>query len=262
MFFVRLKKFCQILFDLSLVSALFKGVAAGMEHSMVLKSLDCDYIVDVGANRGQFALAARKVFPNASIHSFEPLVEPLHIFKKVFNGDPNITLYPYAVGREKMISIIHVTKDDDSSSLLPIKQMQSDLFPGTLERETRQVMVYPLSQVLDSSRIPPASLLKIDAQGFEMEVLQGCEEILGKFSHLYIECSFVELYGGQALVHQVIAWLEERRFVLSSIHNLYYGRNGMAVQGDFLFSKKISDEFADLIPQNNKSIENTESDQG
>jgi hypothetical protein len=40
------------------------------------------------------------------------------------------------------------------------------------------------------------------------------------------------------LAHQIIAWLEERNFVLSSVHNLYYGKNGMAVQGDFLFTQK------------------------
>ncbi len=68
--------------------------------------------------------------------------------------------------------------------------------------------------------------------------LRGCEELLPKFSHLYIECSFVELYAGQALAPQVIAWLEERGFVLTSIHNLCYGKNGLAVQGDFLFTRR------------------------
>ena len=116
--------------------------------------------------------------------------------------------------------------------------MQSDLFPGATEKETRQVMVYPLSQLIDPASIPSASLLKIDVQGYELEVLQGCEDILQKFSHLYIECSFIELYEGQALAHQIIAWLEERNFVLSSVHNLYYGKNGMALQGDFLFSQR------------------------
>ncbi len=122
--------------------------------------------------------------------------------------------------------------------MLPITKMQSDLFPGAAEKETRQVMVYPLSQLIDPASIPPASLLKIDVQGYELEVLQGCEDILQKFSHLYIECSFIELYAGQALAHQIIAWLEERNFVLSSVHNLYYGKNGMAYKATFYFPKE------------------------
>lgn len=243
MFWGRFEKLSQIIRDTSLLSALLKGAVAGMEHSLVLKSFDCEYIVDVGANRGQFALISRKIFPRAKIHSIEPLEEPAQIFKNIFKNDPDIILYTCAVGREKSTAIIHITKDDDSSSLLPITKMLSDMFPGATEKQTRQVMVYPLSQLINPASIPLASLLKIDVQGFELDVLKGCEDVLQKFSYLYIECSFVELYKGQALAHQIISWLGERNFVLSSIHNLYYGKNGLSVQGDFLFSqRKIWDD--------------------
>jgi FkbM family methyltransferase len=242
MFWIKTLKLSQIISDPFFVFALLKGTAAGVEHKAVLHNLECECVVDIGANRGQFAIISRKVFPQARIHSFEPLAEPIQIFKKIFDHDSNVVLYPYAIGRERTTAAIHITKDDDSSSLLPITKMQSDMFPGSVEKDTRQVMVYPLSQIIDPASIPSASLLKIDVQGFELDVLQGCEDILQKFSHLYIECSFIELYEGQALAHQIIAWLEERNFVLSSVHNLYYGKSGLAVQGDFLFSKnKIKD---------------------
>lgn len=238
MIWLRLMKLIQILWDLFFVSALIKGAAAGTEHRLVLQGFNFDFIVDVGANRGQFALISRKIFPQAKIHSFEPLEEPAQIFQKIFGNDPNVILYPYAIGREKTTSTIHVTKDDDSSSMLPITKIQSSIFPGATEKETRQVTVLPLSQALGDISIPPASLLKIDVQGFELDVLQGCEDILNKFSHLYIECSFIELYEGQALAHQVISWLEQRNFILSGVHNLYYEKNGRAIQGDFLFTHR------------------------
>jgi FkbM family methyltransferase len=228
----------QIILDMSLFSALLKGAAAGVEHSSVLESFCCEYIVDVGANRGQFALIARKIFPRAKIVSFEPLEEPAEIFKKIFGSDPDVILHACAIGKAQMTAAIHVTRDDDSSSLLPITKAQSDLFPAATEKETRQVLVYPLSQLIDPASVSSASLLKIDVQGYELNVLQGCEDILQKFSHVYVECSFIELYKGQALAHQVIAWLEDRNFVFTSIHNLYYGKNGMAIQGDFLFSNR------------------------
>jgi FkbM family methyltransferase len=237
MLWLRLKKFFQIIRDSFFLSALLKGTAAGTEHRLVLQGLIIDFIVDVGANRGQFALVARKIFPKARIHSFEPLEEPAQIFKKIFGSDPIVTLHTCAIGREKTTATIHITRDDDSSSLLPITKTQSSMFPGATEKETRQVTVLPLSQALGTTSIPPASLLKIDVQGFELEVLKGCEDLLNKFSHLYIECSFIELYKGQALAHQIIAWLEQRNFVLSGIHNMYYEKNGKAVQGDFLFSR-------------------------
>ena len=55
------------------------------------------------------------------------------------------------------------------------------------------------------------------------------------FMYVYAECSFVELYTGQALAHDVIAWLRERGFSLSGVYNMGYDQNGRAVQGDFLF---------------------------
>jgi FkbM family methyltransferase len=237
MFFLRLKKLGQIILDPVLTGALLKGAAAGMEHAALLANLPCECVIDVGANRGQFALVARKVFPKAAIYSFEPLEEPARIYKKIFDQDPQVKLYHCAIGKEKISSTIYITRDDDSSSLLHPTKTQIDTFPGAAEKEIRQVSVYPLSQLIDPDSIPPASLLKIDVQGYELEVLQGCEDLLPKFSHLYIECSFIELYEGQALAHQIVAWLRNRNLVLSSIHNLYYGKNGMAIQGDFLFSK-------------------------
>ena len=238
MFWLRLMKLSQIILNPFLFSALLKGAAAGMEHKFVLQNLSCECVVDVGANHGQFALIARKVFPLAKIYSFEPLEEPAQIFKRIFGGDPNVTLHACAIGREKTTSTIHVTRDDDSSSLLPITKTQSGMFPGATEKETRQVTVLPLSQALGDTSIPPASLLKIDVQGFELDVLQGCEDILNKFSRLYIECSFIELYEGQALAHQIISWLEQRNFILIGVYNMYYQKNGMAVQCDFLFTQK------------------------
>jgi FkbM family methyltransferase len=242
MWWYKLIKLMHIICEPFFIRAMVKGAVAGTEHRLVLRRLNFDLIVDVGANRGQFALISRKIFPFAKVYSFEPLSEPIQIYKRIFDRDPNVILYPFAIGKEKKITTIYVTKDDDSSSLLPITKMQSNLFPGAVEKETRQVMVCPLSQLIDPVLIPPASLLKIDVQGYELDVLQGCEDILQYFSHLYVECSFIELYAGQALAHQILAWLEERNFILSGVHNLYYGKNGMSVQGDFLFTQKKNKE--------------------
>ena len=139
MLWLRLMKLWQIIFDPFLLLALMKGTAAGTEHKAVLKRLNLDFIADVGANRGQFALISRKIFPRAIIHSFEPLEEPAKIFKNIFGNDPDVTLHTYAIGREKTTATIHVTKDDDSSSVLPITKRQTNMFPGATEKETRRV---------------------------------------------------------------------------------------------------------------------------
>jgi len=241
MLFLRIRKLSQIIFDPSLISALMKGVAAGMEHSRILKNLHCETVVDIGANRGQFALIARRSLPEARIVSFEPLREPAALFRSVFHSDPNVTLHEFAIGPEEKSMTIYITEADDSSSLLPISSLQNHLFAGTLPKEERIIEVKPLNVVLHAKDVQPPALLKLDVQGFELEALKGCLSLLPLFSYIYVECSFVELYEGQSLAHEVISFLSEYGFSLSGIYNLFYDKRGVAIQGDFLFGKTSTD---------------------
>jgi len=238
MLWLRMKKLIQIIIDPSLVSALLKGVAAGMEHRPLLKNIKCEFIVDVGANRGQFTLVARKHFPKAKIVSFEPLKEPASIFRRLFLHDPQVVLHEIAIGPEEKEMAIHVSRQDDSSSLFPITARQNLLFPGTAEKEVRTVQVKPLDAVLSALDIKSPALLKIDVQGFEREALQGCKSLLNSFSYIYVECSFVELYAGQSLAYEVISFLSEFGLTLCGVYNLSYDKNGITIQGDFLFEKR------------------------
>ena len=51
----------------------------------------------------------------------------------------------------------------------------------------------------------------------------------------------MELYAGQSLAHEVISFLNEYGFILSGVYNLYYDKQGVAIQGDFLFIKRSSE---------------------
>ena len=212
------------------------GVIAGSEHRYILK-LSLSTIIDIGANRGQFALAARKCAPNARVVAFEPLATAATTFRNVFKQDLEVTLHQAAIGLEVGKSTIHVTAADDSSSLLPLSPLQERFFPGTEEIRTEIVKVGRLSNYVLPEQIMPPALLKLDVQGYELEALRGCEDLLGRFSYVYVECSFVELYTGQALVDDIIAWLRDRGWRLSGVHNMTYDRDGRSIQADFLFEK-------------------------
>jgi len=213
------------------------GVAAGVEHTPVLAELDCRTVVDIGANRGQFALVARQELPQARIISFEPLPLPANTFRTVFKRDTGVTLHQAAIGPVSGNSTIHVSKRDDASSLLPITATQIALFPGTEERATAVINVAPLREFVSGSDIQPPALLKLDVQGFELEALRGCEDLLGQFGYVYAECSYVELYAGQALADEVISWLRMRGFSLRGVYNMAYDRDGREIQADFLFAR-------------------------
>ncbi|MBU1109731.1 MAG: FkbM family methyltransferase [Candidatus Riflebacteria bacterium] len=239
LFLSRLDKLAQVLRSPRLLKALIcRRVFVGAEHRGIFPP-GLATVVDIGANRGQFALAVRHWAPQARVISFEPLPEVAGRFEKLFNGDSAVTFNQAAIGAKAGTAILHVAAADDSSSLLPISTLQTTLFPGTEEINSAMVKVGRLTEFLAAEEIVFPALLKLDVQGFELEALRGCEDLLGRFSYVYAECSFVELYSGQALADEIIAWLRERGFRLDGVHNLSYDKQGRAIQGDFFF-KNVS----------------------
>jgi FkbM family methyltransferase len=214
-------------------------VAANVEHSGVLKRMPAlRTIVDIGANRGQFALAARHFHPTARLISFEPLPSAAEIYRAVFAGDARASLVAAALGPTPGEAVIHVSGLDHSSSLLPITATQETLFPGTAEVGTDTVRVTRLAEHV--SEIESPALLKVDVQGFELQALAGCEDLLDRFDLVYVEASFVELYAGQAFADDIIAWLHARGFSLRGVYDVALDDRGNAVQADFLFDRRPS----------------------
>jgi FkbM family methyltransferase len=227
-----------LVLDANWVRALRMRVAAGVEHCEVLRLLGrCNTVVDVGANRGQFTLAARHVWPDARIIAFEPLSPPARKFETVFSEDDGIVLHRKAVGPDTGKKTIHISQRDDSSSLLQIGPEQVRIFRGTEEVESVEIDATTLTDALPPDEIRQPALLKLDVQGYELEALKGCEDVVDRFEFIYCECSFRELYKKQSLAGDVIVWLGARGFNLCGIYHMSYDRNGAAVQADFLFAR-------------------------
>lgn len=236
---MKLAKLVQVLQSARLTRALVSHrVLAGTEHRKVLNR-DLATVIDIGANRGQFALAIRKWAPRAQIISFEPLPGPASVFRNVFAGDNQVQLYQTAIGPKVEQRKIHLSQRDDSSSLLPISSIQTTQFPGTREVTTLDVPVGPLREFVRADQLKENALLKLDVQGFEYEALMGCQALLPHFQWIYCECSFMELYSGQKLAADVIAFLADRGFLLDDIQNPVYSCVGRCVQADLLFSRSL-----------------------
>jgi FkbM family methyltransferase len=216
---------------------LVRGVAAGVEHEPALRLLEVRTIVDVGANRGQFALVARNLFPAARVFSFEPLGAAAARFDRLFAMDRLVELRRFALGDTTCVGKLHVSRRDDSSSLLPITPLQESVFPGTGEKRVEDVRVARLADVLVESELISPALLKIDVQGYELRVLAGAGDLLERFSYVYLEGSYRELYAGQPLADEIASYLQARRFTLRGRINESRDGTGALVQADFLFAR-------------------------
>jgi FkbM family methyltransferase len=214
--------------------ALRRGVGASVEHTRALARCNFDCIVDVGANRGQFATFARVYFPDCRIISFEPLEEPAAIFDAVFRSDPKTRLVRTALASVSGPITMHVTQANDASSPLPVGREQHNAF-GSRVVETRSVAGATMADLLGRSDLGTRNLLKIDTQGYELEVLKGAASLLQEFAAVYCEISFKELYVGQPLASQVVAYLFECGFSHKGLYNIVAGSDMRPLQADALF---------------------------
>ena len=85
-------------------------------------------------------------------------------------------------------------------------------------------------------------MLKIDTQGYDLEVLKGAKETLKIIDFLFIEASTAKVYENQPLLSDIINFVEKENFKVWSVDRLMGNRKtGQTFQVDILFSKSFAD---------------------
>jgi len=160
---------------------------------------------DIGGYTGTWSVLARSLLPASPVVSehtahIRALSERLQPF----------TLIEAAVGAAPGTLTLHRTNRSDSSSLLPPSDIARRNFQ-VQETDRLTVPVTTLDAILEQTGRPPG-LIKLDVQGYELEALKGGTRTLPHTRFLIAEVSFQELYRGQPLAGEVIAWLHQRQF--------------------------------------------------
>lgn len=234
----KLSKLLALLANPGFWPALAQRVAPTIEHDVALGRLVFGTVIDVGANKGQFAAYAARRWPKAQIACFEPLPTPRARLRAILEwyARGRSRVYEAACGAAAGEATMHVATREDSSSLLPLAERQKTMF-GMDEAALLTVPVRRLDEQLDGSALTRPILLKIDVQGFEHEVLEGAANLLPYVDKVYVEASFVELYEGQRQAADVETLLRAAGFQKLRDYNLSRAPDGAPVQADMLFAR-------------------------
>lgn len=166
----------------------------------LLNSLRINYVLDVGANKGWFAKHLRMMGYTGYIFCFEPVSADCVSILKAAGADPTWRVFNFALGGEnttKLFNIISLRGSDTASSSF----LQPNLGETeSLKIKSESIAVRRIDDVLDKIIMPDVMeaariFLKIDTQGYDMEVLRGCVRWLDKVCILQSEISVTPLYN-------------------------------------------------------------------
>jgi FkbM family methyltransferase len=197
-------------------------------------------ILDVGANQGQFARDMRGRFGAAQIVSFEPLPGPFALLEDWARRDGNAAAINAALGRENGVMPMQLHVDHTtSSSLLATSPHEEMLYPQTRNQRVVDVAVRRLDDVLAElgREIPADSILKLDVQGFEEEVLAGAPETLAAVGALLTEVLVDPLYEGQADFYRLCEIARGAGLRYAGNYDQVIADDGRVVYLDALFTR-------------------------
>ena len=180
------------------IYGLFRGVAANIELLPLIKKIKkINTVIDIGSNKGQFVLLCFKYFPKAIIYSFEPIKELVKKQKNFLHFKNKIFFFNCGIGSKNKDLNFLITEKTDSSSFLTINKLNNynkDYFV----KEKRNIKIRKLDQILKNKKLKKPILVKIDVQGYELEVLKGAKKILSNIDFLLLEVSKNRMYNKQA----------------------------------------------------------------
>lgn len=150
-----------------------------------LKKLDFqpNFIVDIGANTGTWTREALREFPDASYLLIEPQERLSENFKDLLQNE-KIKYLPIGVGNKNDILKFTIHDRDDSCSFI-----YSEEEAATMGYEQIEVPIKTLNSIIAEHQFPHPDIVKIDAEGLDLEVLEGASELFGKTEVFLVEAA-------------------------------------------------------------------------
>lgn len=141
-------------------------------------------IIDIGAHVGMFSIYCSCFNPTTQIFAYEPDAENYAAMKENLrlNNARNVFIKNVVVGAEASERILYLSRDSHNHSIVGAE------CAGDFSGVKKKVQAMSLERILEQNRLSSVSLVKIDCEGAEFEVLENLPAgVFAAVENFYVE---------------------------------------------------------------------------
>jgi len=200
---------------------------------MVFNAMKIDAVLDVGANKGQFGRFLRKNGFSGELYSFEPLKEPFAVLSSESDKDNNWHAINCGLGSEKTRCEINVTNTTEFASIRNPNAYATQMFNDLVEvthQETIQLDTVDNFLLANDEKFTGKNIfLKMDTQGYDLEVFKGASNSLSRIVALQSELSVRAIYEGMPAYLDTLAIYSDKGYLPSGLYPVSRNKDGLSL---------------------------------
>jgi FkbM family methyltransferase len=202
-------------------------------------ALDVQLVLDVGARFGVYVWMLRRNGYKGPVVSFEPIASNYAELSRAAKKDDRWQTVNVALGSEDGEAAINVNKRTTFSSFFTPNAFAREEFGDGVGSDHVEVVEVRrldtvLPQILGTSTLPP-TFLKMDTQGWDLEVVRGATSVLSDIVALQSEVSVMPIYEGMPGIHEAFDIFNELGFALSGVFPVGYDQRQRIMELDCVF---------------------------
>ncbi len=184
--------------------------------------------LDIGAYEGLWTIDFKQQFPGASVLMIEGQTEKKAALQKIKDRYDDVEFTTKLLGASNKTVSFNIYQT--ASSVLT----ENNVTGARIEER----QLHTLDQVVAGTRFSRPDLIKIDTQGYELEILKGATNTMGSAEFILLEVSFIDIYNNVPLITEVLNFMQDRGYLIYDICTLMKRPLDNALyQSDILFVK-------------------------
>jgi len=213
-----------------------------MRIRKIISEYKIDCIFDVGANIGQYRDFLRtNVGYDGLIISFEPDPQNLETLHEAQKKDEKWIVYDYALGKDRKPLDFHIMKKSVFNSFLEPDSSETEAFKNNSVIKTIRLETKRLDEVIEDIKKANTFeniFLKLDTQGFDLEVFEGASGCLDLIQGIQTEVSVMPIYKSMPTFEDSLRAFKSKGFEVSGLYSLSESRFPHAIEFDCIYLPK------------------------